>query len=511
MRIASASLATLAVFAAAAVAIADGDWPQWGGSPSRNMVGSSKGIPLDFNPGKMKDGTEEVDLKTTKNVKWVAKLGSQSYGNPTVAGGRVYLGTNNESPRDPRFKGDRSVVMALDEASGKMVWQLAVPKLGAGKVSDWEFLGICSSPAVDGDRLYVVTNLCEIVCLDTKGMANGNDGPFKTEAAYLGGKGKPAIAPGKTDGDILWRYDMRAELGIFPHNVTSSSVLVIGDYVYATTSNGVDWSHVNIPSPRAPCLIVLNKKTGELVGEEALGISRRIYHCNWSSPSFAELDGRKMILFGAGDGFTYAFAPKPKTVDGEALLQELWRFDCNPPEYKIRDGKKLKYATPPGPSEVIASPVFAEGKVYVTTGQDPEHGEGVGQLSCIDPRGKGDITKTGALWTYKKIHRSISTVSVHKGLVYAADYAGFVHCLDAKTGKLQWSHDSQGHIWSSTLVIDERLYIGNEDGILSIFQCGRKKKLLREVEFDGALYASPIVANNVLYVPTQTHLYAIGK
>ena len=91
-------------------------------------------------------------MATTKNVRWVAKLGSQAYGNPTISGGKVFVGTNNESPRDPKFKGDYSMLMVFDETSGKYLWQLAVPKLGTGKVSDWEFLGLCSSPHGENTR-----------------------------------------------------------------------------------------------------------------------------------------------------------------------------------------------------------------------------------------------------------------------------------------------------------------------------------------------------------------------
>src|ERR1051326_3580721 len=76
-----------------------GDWPMWGGTPDRNMVSSMKGLPTDW------------DIKTKKNVKWVAKLGSQSYGNPVVAGGMVFVGTNNELVRDPKQPGDRGVLM----------------------------------------------------------------------------------------------------------------------------------------------------------------------------------------------------------------------------------------------------------------------------------------------------------------------------------------------------------------------------------------------------------------
>ena len=62
----------------------------WGGTPDRNMVSNMKGLPTEW------------DVKTKKNVKWVADLGSQSYGNPVVAGGMVFVGTNNELVRDPK-------------------------------------------------------------------------------------------------------------------------------------------------------------------------------------------------------------------------------------------------------------------------------------------------------------------------------------------------------------------------------------------------------------------------
>src|SRR5438552_5501699 len=81
-----------------------GDWPMWGGTPDRNMVSNTKGLPINW------------DVKTKKNVKWVADLGSQSYGNIVVSGGVVLIGTNNEGLRDPKQPGDRGVLMAFRES-----------------------------------------------------------------------------------------------------------------------------------------------------------------------------------------------------------------------------------------------------------------------------------------------------------------------------------------------------------------------------------------------------------
>ena len=97
------------------------DWPMWGGTADRNMVSTMKGLPTTW------------DVKTKKNVKWVAELGSQSYGNPVVANGVVLVGTNNEGMRDAAVKGDKGVLMAFGESDGQFLWQSVHDKLAAGR------------------------------------------------------------------------------------------------------------------------------------------------------------------------------------------------------------------------------------------------------------------------------------------------------------------------------------------------------------------------------------------
>ena len=93
------------------------DWPMWGSTPDRNQVSNMKNVP------------SEWDVKTKKNIKWVAELGSQSYGNPVVSKGVVLVGTNNELVRDPKQPGDRGVVMAFRESDGEFLWQATHEKL----------------------------------------------------------------------------------------------------------------------------------------------------------------------------------------------------------------------------------------------------------------------------------------------------------------------------------------------------------------------------------------------
>ncbi len=488
-----------------------GDWPQWGGNdPGRNMFSPAKGLPDRFEPGKRKAGTDDFDIATAKNVKWAAKLGSQSYGNATIAGGRVFVGTNNDSPRDPQHQGDRSVLMCFDEKTGDFLWQLVVPKLASGKVNDWEGLGLLAAPTVEGDRVYVVTSRCEVLCLTVNGLAKENVGTFTDEAGYVAGPGKPKAKVGPKDADIVWRYDMMDELGVFPHNASNCSVLIVGGTLYVCTSNGQDWTHSNIPSPLSPSLVALDKKTGALVGEDDAKIGPRIFHGQWSSPSTGKVNGKDLVFFGGGDGLCYAFDSTPVKEGDSSFLKKTWWFDCNPPEYKLKDGKPIKYPAADGPSEINSTPVFYKNRVYVATGQDPEHGEGIGMLVCIDATKTGDITKTGALWKYDKIHRSISTVSIdpESGLLFIGDFSGFVHCLDAETGKVYWVHDMKAHMWGSTLVADGKVYVGDEDGDVVVLAVSKEKKILSEVNLGAPVYSTPVVANGVIYIASNHHLFA---
>jgi len=489
------------------------DWPQWGGQNIRNMYSPQRGLPDAFGKIDFKPGSDEISTNAIKNLKWIAKIGSQSYGNVTVAGGKVFIGTNNEPERDPKHHGDRSILLCFDEKTGAFLWQLVVPKLASGKVNDWESLGLLSSPTVEGDRVYLVTSRCEVICLDVNGMANGNDGPFKDEAKYVikDIAGAAPIQPGPQDADIIWVYDMMDEMGVFPHNASNCSVLIVDDIVYTCTSNGQDWTHSNIPSPNAPSFLALDKKTGKFLGEDDAKIGPHILHGQWGSPTLAVVNGKKQIVFGGGDGWCYSFDAIPVETPDGPFLKTVWKFDANPPDYKKdKDGKPIKYPAAEGVSEINATPVFWKNRIYIATGQDPEHGEGVGILTCIDATKTGDVTATAKIWEYRGIHRSISTVSLDPdtGLLFVGDFSGYVHCLDAETGKVYWTHDMKAHMWGSTLVADGKVYVGEEDGDFVVLAATKEKKLISETNLGSAVYGTPVVANGTVYMQSNTHLFA---
>ena len=137
--------------------------------------------------------------------------------------------------------------------TGKFLWQASSPKLSTGRVHDWPLQGICAAPMVDGKRLWYVTSRGEVTCLDTEGFLDGkNNGPFQSEANE-----------NKDEADIIWRFDMMGKLGVSQHNMCSCSVMHWADTLFVNTSNGLDESHINLPSPNAPSFIALDKKYRE--------------------------------------------------------------------------------------------------------------------------------------------------------------------------------------------------------------------------------------------------------
>jgi outer membrane protein assembly factor BamB len=446
-----------------------GDWPMWGGSPDRNMVSTMTGLPTTW------------DVKTGANVKWVAQLGSQTYGNPVVAGGVVLVGTNNEQVRDPKQGGDRGVLMAFRESDGEFLWQATHEKLSSGRVNDWPYQGVCSSPLVENGVVYYTSNRGEVMAVDLDGFRDGNnDGPV-TDEKFTSEK----------DADVLWRFDMMEEVGAFPHNMSNASPVSHGDLIFVNTSNGQDESHVNVPSPKAPAIIAINKTTGKLAWEDN-PVEDRILHGQWSSPAVATVGDTVQVIVGQGDGW----------VRGNNALtgERLWEFDTNPKDS----------VWPKTRNEVISTPVIHDGIVYIANGQDPEHGEGVGHLYAIDPTKRGDITTTGLVWHYDKIRRSISTAAVHEGVVYYADFSGFLHALDAKTGQVYWTHDMFAAVWGSPLVVEGRIYLGDEDGDITILQAGRELKVIGEMNMGSSVYATPVPANGALFISGRNQLFALS-
>ena len=357
------------------------------------------------------------------------------------------------------------------------------------------------------------------------------------------------VTPSDTEeADTLWEYDMMGNLEVSQHNMCSCSITAMGDLLFINTSNGLDESHINLPSPDAPSFIAMDKNTGEVYWTDKSPFDN-ILHGQWSSPAVGLFDGVPQAIFAGGDGWVYSFKAD-KGNDGVPEL--LWKFDANPKVSKwILGGRGTR-------NNIIATPVIYDGHVYVAVGQDPEHGEGEGHLWCIDPSKRGNVSpelaidvETGeeiehqrlqavieedgqvardnensaVVWHYsvndvdgdgdinfeEQMHRSCGTVCIKNDLLYISDFSGLFHCLNAKTGEVYFTYDMFAAAWGSPLIVDGHVYIGDEDGDIAIFELSADAKdPIEEINMGNSVYSTPVVANGTLFIANKTHIFAIA-
>ena len=506
--------ACVVLWATTPLSLRAGDWPQWAGTDAKNLVSTEKGLPETFVPGdKTTNGT--IDLATARNVRWGVRVGNAIYSTPSIAEGKIFVGAMEQK---------NGLLVCLDAATGKLLWKwMAPPKKFPNDIDGFHLgiheipaqMGVCSSPTVTGGRVYFVSQRFEVVCLDVNPLAGTEPGEAR----------------------VNWVFDMQEKAGVFPCDAANGSPIIDGDLLYVPTSNGIDRNsfsdpqkekHRKFPAPDAPNVIVLDKRTGRLVATDDTRIADHLLHGQWSSLSMGKVGGRKLLFFGAGDGCCYAFEALASVPERPVRLKTVWWYDCIPPEYKAAAGedrithyclgdRRVKGTlnqndgTFVGMSEIIGTPVLVGNRVYVALGRDPEHGRGRGAMHCVDATGTGDITKSGRVWCYQGLDRTLSTVSVADGLVYLSDVAGRLHCLDAKTGKCYWIHETQSQTWGSTLVADGRVYMPTAK-YLWILKAGKTLEVLDHINLGSRICASPVVANGTLYLATAGGwLWAVGQ
>jgi outer membrane protein assembly factor BamB len=351
---------------------------------------------------------------------------------------------------------------------------------------------------------------------------------------------------------------MISELNVSPHNMAACCPLIVGDIMFIVTGNGVDEGHFAIPTPNAPSFIALDKKTGKLLWEKNYP-GNNIMHGQWSNAAYAEINGVRQVIFPGGDGWLYGLVPETGEI--------IWKFDANSKgsEY-VLGGAGTK-------SDFIATPVVYDNKIYIAVGQDPEHTDGIGKVWCIAPTKKGDISDELAVeekgpdgkvvvkgkpnpnsckvWFYGgeetrpfsvrdfKFGRTMCTACIVDDILYLGELPGYVHCFNAKTGEHYWQYDTKSAMWGSCYYVDGKVMVGNDNGDLYIFKHSKqpekvddllanakdqkearayriqkskeveKKYLLSKNSFPTSIKSTPVVANGVLYVMTETTLYAI--
>jgi outer membrane protein assembly factor BamB len=434
--------------------IEPGDWPMWGGTSYRNNTPLAENIPTEWEVGKFDRKTGEWNKEGAQNIKWVSNLGSQSYGNPVIASGRVFVGTNNTHGYLPRYPSDVDLgcLIAFDEMSGEFLWQHSSEKLPTGRTHDWPLQGICSTPVVEGERLWFTTSRGHVTCLDVQGFYDGeDDGPVQNELAKqftieAPAEAAKALDEGKLSDEVLQSLEQ-------VKNKVEGEAQVKADeagkrWSIAATVDGKERQFVaRVEGPRLVVYKITtpdDKHEADVIWSldmmKQLGVSQHNM-CSCSPVAYGDL---LFIITGNGVDETHINIPAPQAPSficldkntgevywkdnspGENIMHGQWSSPAvaelgGVPQAifaggdgylysfkadKGQDGKPellWKFDANPKKSkyilggrgtrnEIIATPVIYDGLVYLAVGQDPEHGEGEGHLWCLDPTKRGDIS-----------------------------------------------------------------------------------------------------------------------
>lgn len=348
-----------------------------------------------------------------------------------------------------------------------------------------------SSPVIGGNRIWLTTALDDghslrAICVDRQSGAVLHDvevfqveDPPELHATNSHASPTPVLAEGRVyvhfgtngtacldaeSGEVLWRNDeLRLDHEVGP----GSSPILWGDLLLLTC-DGCDVRFV----------AALDKRTGSLA---------------WRTDRSSVIDKER--------SFRKAFST-PLVIDTPAGLQAVCVGAERVSAYDPATGRELWYVRYEGFSNV-PRPVYGNGMVFVCTGFFPS------QMLAIRPEGTGDLTESGVVWRCTQQVPTKPSPLLIDGLLYAIADSGAASCLEAETGEVVWSERLSGTYSASPIYVDGRIYFCNEDGETTVLAPGESPEVLAVNRLDGALWASPAVAGQALYLRTDTHLYRI--
>lgn len=489
------SLVVLIVLPYASWASAE-DWPMRGRSRDHNPVSLEQGAPLDWQI--------HSDEHKPRNIRWSVSTSGYAFGGPVVANGLVWSGGSNSNPLVPSVNGDRGVLACFRESDGKFLYQYTASRL-AKYTNDWPMNGLSGSPLIERGRLWFITNRREVVCLDIAALQRG-DGPAKE----------------------LWKYDLVAEHGVVPASPqihwhdTVGSVAIHNDLLFVPTGNGVAVDHpgaTKIKAPQSPAIVCLRKDDGMLVWKDH-SAGDTGYGGHHASPLVVETSGEVQVIHPQADGWVRSYAAECGKL--------VWQFDTN-----YKEGKWDWTSHERSKSVVTATPVFADGRVYFAQGRDHEFRKKFGRMFCIDPTRRGDISpelddgqgrgkpnpNSGLIWEFTnqtgdpsaRLEETNASAAVAAGLVIIPDASGKVHCLDAITGHRYWAHDLSAQVFGDPLIVDRKIYVGDDNGNVTVFKLSKTLELLATREMNQQIISPPVFANKTLYIQTMSTLHAIQE
>lgn len=352
-----------------------------------------------------------------------------------------------------------------------VVWKVAIPGLGWSSPVVWEEQLWLTTAIEDGRslRALCVERATGKLLHDVEVFPNNTSGqlnPLNSHASptpivdgdrvyvHFGGYGTACLA---TDGKIIWKTKLDHSLGYGP-----SSTPILFEDLLIVACHGTDVRYT----------AALDKNTGVL---------------RWKQPHEGRhSDSTPLVI---------------DTPSGQQLISNLAERVV---AYDPRTGKEL-WSVKQDNYANVPRPVFGHGLVIVCGGYMSPG------LHAIRPEGRGDVSQTHVAWSLNKaVPQNPSPLLVGDALYLVSD-KGIGSCLDARTGRLNWSERLGGEYYASPLYADGRIYFLNDSGETTVIAPGVSFQKLASNKLEGRSLASPSVSGSAIYFRTDRHLYRIEK
>jgi outer membrane protein assembly factor BamB len=172
--------------------------------------------------------------------------------------------------------------------------------------------------------------------------------------------------------------------------------------------------------------------------------------------------------------------------------------------YNPNDGSRYWFVN--GPSEDFCStPVYNEksGLVLVSSAWP------VRTLLAINPNGLGDVTSTKIVWQSAKGAYYVPSPVCTDDYLFSTMTSGQVHCIEIATGNILWVQN-MGKQYASPVLANGLVYMPNDDGIITVIKPGNTFDAVAKNSIGERMYASPAISNGKIYLRGFQHLFCIG-
>jgi outer membrane protein assembly factor BamB len=449
------------------------DWPRFRG-PNGSGVAETSPLPDSIGPG--------------KHVLWKTAL-PPGHSSPVISGDRIFL---------TAFEGEKLLTIALDRASGKILWQRESPRERHEKL-DRQNSPASPTPVADGRNVYVFFPDYGLLSYTFAGKERWRTplGPFDN----MYGMGVSPILAGdkvvlicdqlhnsfaaafaQADGKAAWKTPR-------PEALSGHSTPI----VYRPQGAGIQ-----IIAPGSFRLDAYDLATGKSVWW-VNGLASEM-------KSVPVLDGDTVYV----NGFNSPFNDPGKHIEIPAFADALAKYDTN------HDGALQQAELPEGPMRAYFEfeDTNHDGKL-----DEPEWKSfqavmaAENGLLALNAGGAGDVTAKALRWKYQRLIPQLPSTLLYRGVIYMINDGGILTTIDPangqpfKQGRLRGAVDKY---YASPVAADGKVFFVGNSGVVTIMKAGPDQEILSVNELDDECFATPAIADGRVYIRTRGMLYCFG-